>query len=232
MAHPTRVLLIDDDPSLAITLRAFLARFGVPLLASHTPEEAAAVIRSAPPALCLVDLNLERNIDGYTVLKGLRKKFGTGLPLLVISGDKRPESVGRALESGADDYLFKPVDPLELKRKLNKYLFVAREPEDPLPYHKTPPGGLRAAIEFEICVNGANELGLLASSKHYVSPGTPVFLSSPFWEKILAQKEFLATVSECKATSHYSYQLTFVIENLTSDQQTMWRRWLHEHKKK
>ncbi len=231
MAYASRVLLIDDDPGLALTLRTFLERFGVPFLAVPNAEEAAREIKAEAPALCLVDLNLGSAIDGFTVLQGLRKKFGPALPLLAISGNSTPRSVARALESGANDFLAKPVDPLELKRKLNQYLFVAHEPTEPLAYLNTPPGGLRATIEFELCAEAAHELGLRASSRHYISPGTPVFLSSALWEKKLAQREFLATVSECRASGGYSYQNTFVIENLTADQKTLWRRCLHDWKR-
>lgn len=224
------VLLIDDDRSLCLMLEAFFGRFGIGLVAALGPEEAAEIVKSRQPALCLIDLNLYNTIDGFIVIKGLRKKFGPGLPLLVVSGSKTTDVISRALESGADDFLVKPLEPEELKLKAGRYLLLERSPV-PLPFVKTPPEGIRASLEFDLKVERAHELGLEILCPHFVSPGSPLLLSCPFLMEALGQNEVMSTVSHCAQREDGSYYLSLIFEDLSAEKRAEWRKCLHEHKR-
>jgi len=228
------VLLVDDDRSLAPTLEAFLGRYGVELVSALGPEEAAVILRSRQPTLCLVDLNLFSTIDGFIVLRGLRHKFGKSLPLLAVSGSKGIQAVRRALESGADDFLGKPLDLAELKSKLGRYLQLDRENLPPSPFRATPSGGIRSELEINARVEKANELGLRVSSPHFVDVGTPLLVSCPLLEEAFGQMEAMGTVSDCALAEDGSYWLSLSFEELTAEQRAAWRHCLHQrsHRKR
>jgi CheY-like chemotaxis protein len=232
MAHvdPNRenpwVLLLDDDRGLAVLLGAFLEKFGLPYRSAGSPEEAAALVKRAVPTLCFVDLNLNDEIDGFTVLRGLRKKFGPSLPLLVISGDGRPESVSRALEAGADDYLVKPIDLEELKAKLRMLIPLDGKAIPAVPFRKPPDGGLRAQIRFGGTVVAAHELGLTVESPHFVSPGAPSFTQCELFQSAFGKPTCLCYVRECEAIGDGSYRIGLEFEALTQEQANAWRRCL------
>lgn len=223
------ILLIDDDPALAARLRAFFSHFGLTL--RHAPDPAAsaeALKHGASPSLCLVDVNLATEIDGLTVVRAIRRRFGAGVPVLVISGSWNAPLVRKALESGADDFLEKPLEPEELKRALAPFLPLEKNPvTEPAP-RKAPTGGVRGRLELAVPVAAAHELGLLVSTPHYVSPGVPIVVTAAILERAIGSGRWLATAVTCEGDQNGSYRVSLMLENLTPEQRSRWRRFLLE----
>lgn len=116
-----KVLVVDDDSDLRELVRSLLERAGYATLGFASGEDilAAAVER---PALVILDIKLP-GLSGYEVCRELKERFGSGLPVLFVSG-VRTEAFDRAagLLIGADDYLVKPLDPHELIARVRKHL--------------------------------------------------------------------------------------------------------------
>lgn len=118
-----RVVMIDDNVANIILLRTLLEREGMRHLAAFTdPREALAALRDVDPDLVLVDLHMP-HLDGYEVLREI-VQFAAGeyLPVLVLTADAAKESVHRALELGAHDYLTKPYDAVEVILRVRNLL--------------------------------------------------------------------------------------------------------------
>ena len=122
-----RILVVDDDPRILRYVRDALA--GTPFVPVVTgdPAEVPRLVRSERPDLVLLDLMLP-GTDGIGLLEtvpGLAE-----LPVIFISGYGRDETVARALEAGAADYIVKPFSPTELTARIRAALHrqVAREP--------------------------------------------------------------------------------------------------------
>jgi len=115
-----RVLVVDDEGVSRLFLRAALKADG------HTVDEACdargALARLADRHydVVLLDLALGEGAGGLDVLLHLRRlPVNDSTAVIVVSGTKRDDhSLARGLASGADDYLVKPVDPIELRARV------------------------------------------------------------------------------------------------------------------
>jgi DNA-binding NarL/FixJ family response regulator len=114
------VLIVDDDAIFRLMVAHLLARAGIPSVQAPNGEDALRLASSSRPTAVLLDVRLP-DIDGFEVCRELRDRFGEGLPVLFVSGE-RVESHDRAagLLLGGDDYLVKPVDPDELLARIRR----------------------------------------------------------------------------------------------------------------
>jgi two-component system response regulator MtrA len=106
-----RVLVVDDDASLAEMLSIVLRQEGFDSELCGRGDEALAAFRDYRPDLVLLDLMLPGR-DGIEVCKQIRAESGVPIVMLTAKGDTVDVVVG--LESGADDYVVKPFKPKEL----------------------------------------------------------------------------------------------------------------------
>ena len=120
------ILVLDDDPQSLIFARSALAEAGfVPLVASD-PSELPQMIRSQRPCLVLLDLLL-RDADGIELMAQVPEL--ADLPVIFVSVYGRDETIARALEAGAADYIVKPFSPTELVARIRAVLRRHAEPE-------------------------------------------------------------------------------------------------------
>jgi two-component system KDP operon response regulator KdpE len=109
------VLLVDDDPDLAIMLRTLLRGQDYQIQAVFSGEDGVQVCRGCPPDVVILDL-LMPEMDGWEVCRRIREF--SDVPILILSALGAPGSVARALDAGADDYLIKPVHASLLASRL------------------------------------------------------------------------------------------------------------------
>jgi DNA-binding response OmpR family regulator len=109
------VLLIDDDPDLAMMLRTLLRGQDFQIRAVFTGEEGIEECKASPPDVIILDL-LMPGMDGWDVCEQIREF--SDVPILILSALGSPGSVARALDAGADDYLIKPVHASLLASRL------------------------------------------------------------------------------------------------------------------
>ncbi|MBL7254221.1 response regulator transcription factor [Paractinoplanes lichenicola] len=107
-----RVLLVEDDDSIAVPLVQGLARFGID--AEHVTTGAAA-LAAAPADLVLLDLGLP-DIDGVDVCWELNRT--RDVPIIMLTSRRAEADLVRGLEGGADDYLAKPFSLRELVARI------------------------------------------------------------------------------------------------------------------
>ena len=115
----TRVLVIDDDPRTLRFVRDALSRAGFTPLVTGDPLNLPRLIRTERPALVLLDLMLPGG-DGIDLMEQLPEL--SELPVIFISGYNRDETMARALEAGATDYIVKPFSPTELVARVRAAL--------------------------------------------------------------------------------------------------------------
>jgi two-component system, OmpR family, KDP operon response regulator KdpE len=111
----TKVLVVDDDPSLLKALRIGLTARGDEVVLAQTGAEAVTQVALARPDLVILDLGLP-DIDGIDVTRRIREF--SPVPILVLSayGDERRKV--EALDAGADDFVTKPFGMAELEARL------------------------------------------------------------------------------------------------------------------
>ena len=122
------ILVVDDDPETLRHLRDTLAEAGYAPLVTGDPGELARLIRAEKPQLVLLDLMLP-GTDGIELMQTVPEL--ADLPVIFISGYGRDETIARALEAGAEDYVVKPFSPTELTARIRAAL---RRRSNPVPF--------------------------------------------------------------------------------------------------
>ena len=127
-----RVLVCDDEPQILRALRVVLREAGFEAIPAETAEEALDRAAVRPPDAAIVDLVLPDG-DGVEVTRRLRE--WSAMPIIVLSAVGDEEEKVRALEAGADDYVTKPFDHLELLARVKA---VLRRLDMPAPKTRAP----------------------------------------------------------------------------------------------
>jgi DNA-binding response OmpR family regulator len=115
-----RILVVEDEPSIALGLQSDLTLEGYDVEVARDGEDAVRRARESSFDLMLLDIMLPRK-DGFAVCREVRR---AGLPITIIvltaKGEEAEKVLG--LELGADDYITKPFSPLELRARIKAVL--------------------------------------------------------------------------------------------------------------
>jgi two-component system response regulator MtrA len=123
-----RILVVDDDASLAEMLTIVLRNEGFEPLVCRSGDQAVSMFHEFRPDIVLLDLMLPGK-DGIDVCREIRAESGVPIVMLTAKSDTIDVVVG--LESGADDYVIKPFKPKELIARIRARLrtFEDQAPE-------------------------------------------------------------------------------------------------------
>lgn len=119
MANKQRILIVDDDETIAELISLYLTKECFDTKIVNDGEAALDAFESYIPSLILLDLMLP-GIDGYQVCREIRSKSSTPIIILSAKGEIFDKVLG--LELGADDYMEKPFDSKELVARVKAVL--------------------------------------------------------------------------------------------------------------
>ena len=134
---PGRILLVDDDRAFRVSTSALLKEEGYQVVEADTGQAAVEVLKEGSFDLILLDLRMP-GVDGIQIVEVLRR-WGEATPILMISGFGTVETAVKALHTGADDFLTKPVEPDVLTGKVAGLLERRPSLNDPV---RSSPGRL------------------------------------------------------------------------------------------
>ena len=120
-----RILLVDDEPLILKGLRFTLEQEGYEILTAADGEEALKVFFEQPVDLVLLDVMLPK-LDGIQVCQRIRESSNVPILMLTAKGEDMDKILG--LEYGADDYMTKPFNILEVKARIKTVLRRAAQP--------------------------------------------------------------------------------------------------------
>ena len=124
--NPSRILIAEDDPTIRRYLSTLLADRGYEILEAPDGEQACRMAESTRPDLMLLDLIMPYR-DGFDVLQTLKQAEETRrIPIIVMSVKDREEEIVKGLHLGAEDYVVKPFNSLELVARVQKILERSR----------------------------------------------------------------------------------------------------------
>ena len=101
-----KILVIDDDPAMTDLLRLVLTPIQAAIFTSNSGPEGIELAAKHHPDIIVLDLMMPE-MDGWQVCQKLRET--SNVPILIISAIDNPGLIAKALDSGADDFLVKPV---------------------------------------------------------------------------------------------------------------------------
>ncbi|TRD23203.1 response regulator [Palleronia caenipelagi] len=128
MTDRPHILIVDDDERLRDLLKKYLSRKGFFVSAARDSQHARRILSGLDFDLAIVDVMMPGE-DGVSLCQWLVSD--RGLPTLLLTARGETEERIRGLEAGADDYMSKPFEPMELLLRINAILRRVPPPEEP-----------------------------------------------------------------------------------------------------
>jgi diguanylate cyclase (GGDEF)-like protein len=145
---PETILVVDDDPDIARFVEVNLRSVGYDVLVASDGEEALTRAEELRPDLVLLDVMMPR-VDGFEVAQRLRRNPRTAnTSIIMLTAKALSSDKVLGLTSGADDYIIKPFDPIELLARVKTTLRRARDMRSLSPLTGLP-GNIRIQDEIQ-----------------------------------------------------------------------------------
>ena len=120
------ILVVDDSPDIALITARMLTQRGFAVMTAREGGEALAMVARQRPSCVLLDVMMP-GMSGLDVLRALKADPTTAtIPIIMVSANEGRGSRLIGLESGAEDYMSKPVDPAELIAKIRNLLLLRK----------------------------------------------------------------------------------------------------------
>ncbi|HEV2722741.1 MAG TPA: response regulator [Thermoanaerobaculia bacterium] len=116
-----KVLIVDDEPDLIAGIVELLREEGIEVETHDSIITLPLVVRQVNPDLVLIDLSMPA-LPGCAVFKLGRERLGTDAPLVLFSGRAAHELAKRAEELGADGFLAKSQEPLDIIARIQSWI--------------------------------------------------------------------------------------------------------------
>lgn len=116
---PITILIADDEAEIADLIELHLAREGYRCIKAYDGQQALDAIRTQPVDLAILDIMMPK-VDGYEVVRQIREQHH--LPIIFLSAKATDLDKITGLVRGADDYMTKPFNPMELVARVNAQL--------------------------------------------------------------------------------------------------------------
>lgn len=125
MAAATRILVADDEPTARLLMAAALQKAGFEVAVAVDGDDALRQFRAQPSDLVMLDVDMPGR-NGYELCAILRREVGDELPIVMVTAMDDTESIERAYEYGATDFIPKPINWSLIGHRV-KYLLRASD---------------------------------------------------------------------------------------------------------
>lgn len=121
--RPAQILVVDDDPTAAAGTASILIELGHRVTVAHGWTDALRAFDGQETDLVLMDAVMP-HVDGFKLTRLLREQSASYVPTVFLTGLKAHDVREQCIDAGADDFLAKPVDRLELRVRLKAMLRI------------------------------------------------------------------------------------------------------------
>jgi DNA-binding response OmpR family regulator len=122
---PATILVVDDDPVILQLLQVNFEMEGFVVLCASDGAEGVARVRADRPDVVVSDVMMPR-MSGLQLVAELKGHPDTaGIPILLLTAKAQQADIGVGIDAGADDYVTKPFEPLDLVERVNRLLALA-----------------------------------------------------------------------------------------------------------
>jgi two-component system, cell cycle response regulator len=171
MNQPTTILIADDEPLGQETLAALLSPLDYQLIFASSGAEALRLAIATPPDLILLDVMMP-GMDGFEVCRRLREYAPLAdVPVIMLTALDDRDSRLRGIEAGADDFVSKPYDRIELRARVRTITRLNR-------YRRL----ISERTKFEWVVEHSDDGYLVVEASgaiNYVNPRARLYLGAP-----------------------------------------------------
>ena len=155
-----RILVVDDEKLIVKGIKFSLEQEGMSVDCAYDGEEAIRLAKENQYDMMLLDVMLPV-FDGFEVLRQIRESSALPIIMLTAKGDDMDKILG--LEYGADDYITKPFNILEVKARIKAIMRRSQKPADTVSSNKViVKGEMRIDVEGRSVKINENEINLTA----------------------------------------------------------------------
>lgn len=195
MDRTGKILVVDDTPQNIKVLDAILGPRGYTVVTARSGAEALQKVCDEAPDLILLDI-LMPGMSGYEVAQRLRSDPSTRfLPIVMVTALGAQEEKVKAIEAGADDFLTKPVNQLELLARVTSLLRI-KEYHDTIQSQAAELAEWNKSLEERVCQQ-VQELERLARLRRFLAPQLAELIASDQHEQALESHRREVTVVFC-----------------------------------
>lgn len=221
------ILVIDDDDMILKTCRAALQKAGHTVVTAKDGHGALDVVQREVFDLVITDANMPGGISGFNLVSTLRKVDRLkDIPMMFLTGRRDRADVVRAVESGVDDYMVKPIDQDLFLAKVEALLQAKRGVHS---FGLTP---AKADGEWmlKFAVTGVSEQGLMIVSPLALPVNKKIVIASDIFDDLGFASPQLR-VASCKAVDATEQSFTIMANfiGLTEGEHKLIRRWVMDN---
>lgn len=159
LANRPKILAVDDDPVNLTVIDSILRAEGYEIVTVTNGREALALLQADRWNLLITDVMMP-HMSGYELSQLVRERFSISeLPVLLLTSRSNPEDIAAGFLSGGNDYVNKPVDPLELKSRVRSLIDLKQSVEERL---RMEAAWLQAQINPHFFFNTLNTIAILS----------------------------------------------------------------------
>jgi two-component system response regulator VicR len=118
-----KILIAEDEPVMLMAIEAKLKGEGFEVLGTHDGQEAIKALETFSPDLIITDI-LMPYTSGLELIGIVRSNANKKIPVIVLSGFGQEDTVLEAFQLGADDFITKPFNPIELSVRVRRLLKI------------------------------------------------------------------------------------------------------------
>ncbi|WP_238655835.1 ATP-binding protein [Paenibacillus piscarius] len=153
------LLIIDDDPVNLQVLEAILPPDGYDVTMTTSAKQALAVLDTKEWDLVISDIMMPV-MSGYELTRRIRERYTfTELPVLLLTARSQPQDIQGGFRAGANDYVTKPVEAVELKLRIKALITIKQSIREQL---RLEAGWLQAQIQPHFLFNALNAISALS----------------------------------------------------------------------
>lgn len=153
------ILAVDDDPINLSIMKDILGEESYRIVAVTSGKEALSLLKTREWDLVISDVMMPR-MSGYELASTIRNRFTVSeLPILLLTARSRPEDVEAGFRSGANDYVTKPMDAMELRSRVKALTSLTISVREQL---RTEAACLQAQIQPHFLFNTLNSIAALS----------------------------------------------------------------------
>ncbi|MBR3268559.1 MAG: response regulator transcription factor [Oscillospiraceae bacterium] len=119
MGNQPCILIADDEKEIITVLKLFLEKENIRVIEAYDGQAAYEIMKRNEIDLAIVDIMMPR-MNGYELMKKLQHEFD--IPVIILSAKDKLDDRVLGLELGADDYITKPFEPLEVTARIKAHL--------------------------------------------------------------------------------------------------------------
>ena len=220
-----RVLYIDDQVAELKLLESILKKAGHEVVLAKDGHDGIEKMRRQAFDLIITDASMPGGVSGYDVTRTIRKQFGPDkLPIILVTGRSERRDVERAIESGVNDYLLKPVEPQLLIAKVKS--MVEMKAQRAAAAAIEIPVAEVAVVKTTLNVTGITENGVTLRASQPLRVGAEIELGTEFYQKIGLSIAPHLTVSICESMPGQQFRIEAQFIDMDHEAQAALRLWI------